>query len=141
MCLICFLKCPMQFQMTNCLHFSPMHSKFPNWNKFIKLKKPKNSPVFSECVQVHKIKTARAYIIMNCKGNSHEKMSKEFFQITPLIHLVSNYIWPNSILLQVFPIHNTISSWSLNNKPPKDQKVCFLQKDKDLWDTNRWLLS
>lgn len=64
-------------------------------------------------------------------------MSKEFFQIKPLIHLVFNYIWPNSILLQVFPIHNTISSWSLNNKPPKDQKVCFLQKDKDLWDTNR----
>lgn len=80
MCLICFLKCPMQFQMTNCLHFSPMHSKFPNWNKFIKFCL-KNSPVFSECVQVHKIKTARAYIIINCKGNSHEKMSKEFSRL------------------------------------------------------------
>lgn len=142
MCLICFLKCPMQFQMTNCLHFSPMHSKFPNWNKFIKLiKKQKIVQYFQNVSRFTKLRLHVPNILINCKGNSHEKMSKEFFQITPLIHLVSNYIWPNSILLQVFPIHNTISSWSLNNKPPKDQKVCFLQKDKDLWDTNRRLLS
>lgn len=82
MCLICFLKCPMQFQMINivCTLISPLHSKFSNWNKFIQFCQKIVQYFQNVSMQVHKIKTALAYII-NYKGNSHEKMPKEFFRL------------------------------------------------------------